>query len=45
MTWESLHTFPGWVAFIAAIALVLAAWTALVAAVLELLSRRFRRTT
>ena len=39
-----LH-FPGWIALVAAIALVLAAWVALVASVIELLIRRFRRTT
>jgi len=39
-----LH-FPGWVALVATIALVLAAWVALVGAVIDYLIRRFRRTT
>lgn len=42
---DSFREFPGWVALIAAIALVLASWTALVGAVLEILSRRSRRPT
>jgi hypothetical protein len=40
-----MHAFPGWVALVAAIALVLAAWLAVVGVVLEFLSRRFRPTT
>jgi len=46
MTPESFLVFPGWIAFIAAIALVLAAYTALAAwlvnAVAERLARRLR---
>lgn len=43
MTWEAMHEFPGWVALIAAIAAILAAWCALVWSVLDLVIRRLAR--
>ena len=41
MTPDALLVFPGWIAFVAAIALVLAAWVTLAAYVVERVARRF----
>ena len=45
MTLEQFHQFPMWIVLVAGITVVLAAWVALVASVIEFISRRFRRTT
>lgn len=39
MTWEAMHVFPGWIALIAALALVLAMFTAGLYAVVDYLAR------
>jgi len=45
MNMAFFHEFPMWIVLVAGITVVLAAWVALVASVIEFISRRFRRTT